>query len=143
MNTTTFVNIYYEMTKGLEIILNPLFFWYARLDSNQRLSAPEADALSSELRAPLKRNSDFGNWNWEKFNLFLYFSQDLKDQKDFRVFADLRRPFSMASLASPTTYSEPAIQITSSGPELSIAIFAAPATSGTIDTSEMIFWAFL
>ena len=28
-----------------------LFNWYARLDSNQRLSAPEADALSTELRA--------------------------------------------------------------------------------------------
>ena len=25
--------------------------WYARLGSNQRLSAPEADALSTELRA--------------------------------------------------------------------------------------------
>ena len=37
--------------KGLEKILNPLFYWYARLDSNQRLSAPEADALSPELRA--------------------------------------------------------------------------------------------
>jgi hypothetical protein len=37
--------------KGLEFPLNPLFCWYARLDSNQRLSAPEADALSPELRA--------------------------------------------------------------------------------------------
>jgi hypothetical protein len=27
--------------------------WYARLGSNQRLSAPEADALSTELRAHL------------------------------------------------------------------------------------------
>ena len=30
---------------------SPFIIWYARLDSNQRLSAPEADALSSELRA--------------------------------------------------------------------------------------------
>ena len=28
-----------------------IFLWYARLGSNQRLSAPEADALSTELRA--------------------------------------------------------------------------------------------
>jgi hypothetical protein len=35
------------------------------------------------------------------------------------------------------------MQITSSGPEFSIAILAAAATSGTIDTSEMIFWAVL
>ncbi len=28
--------------------------WYARLGSNQRLSAPEADALSTELRARIK-----------------------------------------------------------------------------------------
>ena len=28
-------------------------YWYARLGSNQRLSAPEADALSTELRALL------------------------------------------------------------------------------------------
>ena len=41
----------FTLKKGLEIILNPFFYWYARLDSNQRLSAPEADALSSELRA--------------------------------------------------------------------------------------------
>ena len=32
-------------------MVNPFIYWYARLDSNQRLSAPEADALSSELRA--------------------------------------------------------------------------------------------
>ena len=37
---------------------SPFIVWYARLDSNQRLSAPEADALSPELRAPLE---DFGN----------------------------------------------------------------------------------
>ena len=34
------------------------FIWYARLDSNQRLSAPEADALSPELRAHIE---SFGN----------------------------------------------------------------------------------
>jgi hypothetical protein len=28
-----------------------ILLWYARLGSNQRLSAPEADALSTELRA--------------------------------------------------------------------------------------------
>ena len=33
------------------IFRKPFFYWYARLDSNQRLSAPEADALSPELRA--------------------------------------------------------------------------------------------
>lgn len=34
------------------IFHKPLYlFWYARLGSNQRLSAPEADALSTELRA--------------------------------------------------------------------------------------------
>ena len=35
--------------------------WYARLGSNQRLSAPEADALSTELRALLR---EFGINNW-------------------------------------------------------------------------------
>ena len=40
-----------RIEKGLEMNLNPLFYWYARLDLNQRLSAPEADALSTELRA--------------------------------------------------------------------------------------------
>ena len=44
--------------KGLGKSLSPLFYWYARLDSNQRLSAPEADALSSELRA---LTEDFDN----------------------------------------------------------------------------------
>jgi hypothetical protein len=28
-----------------------ILLWYARLGSNQRLPAPEADALSTELRA--------------------------------------------------------------------------------------------
>ena len=38
--------------KGLTKSCKPLkLLWYARLDSNQRLSAPEADALSPELRA--------------------------------------------------------------------------------------------
>ena len=38
--------------RGLKITDKPLMLsWYARLDSNQRLSAPEADALSPELRA--------------------------------------------------------------------------------------------
>ena len=31
-----------------------LLLWYARLGSNQRLSAPEADALSTELRAQIE-----------------------------------------------------------------------------------------
>ena len=45
-------NIFFKIKRGLVIIPNPLnLFWYARLESNQRLSAPEADALSSELRA--------------------------------------------------------------------------------------------
>ena len=30
-----------------------ILLWYARLGSNQRLSAPEADALSTELRAQI------------------------------------------------------------------------------------------
>ena len=34
---------------------NPfIVFWYARLDSNQRSSAPEADALSTGPRAQMK-----------------------------------------------------------------------------------------
>ena len=44
---------------------SPFIAWYARLDSNQRLSAPEADALSPELRALLKKNSDCGTRNSE------------------------------------------------------------------------------
>jgi hypothetical protein len=50
--------------KGLTILRKPqMLYWYARLDSNQRLSAPEADALSPELRAhykprPLKEKLD-------------------------------------------------------------------------------------
>ena len=45
------------------MLLTLFYDWYARLDSNQRLSAPEADALSSELRARLKRIriSEFGS----------------------------------------------------------------------------------
>ena len=121
-------------------MLRAFYFWYARLDSNQRLSAPEADALSSELRALLKKNSEFGIRKWEKFSLFGGFSQD---QKDFHFYAERRSPFSNASLASPTTYSEPAMQMTSSGPAFSIAVSTAAATSGAIDTSEMIFWAAL
>jgi hypothetical protein len=38
----------------LENRLSGCFNWYARLGSNQRLSAPEADALSTELRARIK-----------------------------------------------------------------------------------------
>ncbi len=34
--------------------------WYARLGSNQRLSAPEADALSTELRAHMQFLIDEG-----------------------------------------------------------------------------------
>ena len=53
-----------KTTKGLGNLLNPLFYWYARLGSNQRLSAPEADALSTELRALLREvgmgNAEFG-----------------------------------------------------------------------------------
>ena len=41
----------FQKKKDLENFLSPFFYWYARLDSNQRLSAPEADALSPELRA--------------------------------------------------------------------------------------------
>ena len=38
--------------KGHAVHRTPFHYnWYARLDSNQRLSAPEADALSPELRA--------------------------------------------------------------------------------------------
>ena len=36
------------ITKGHNSLI---LLWYARLGSNQRLSAPEADALSTELRA--------------------------------------------------------------------------------------------
>ena len=43
-----------------------LLLWYARLGSNQRLSAPEADALSTELRALKRevgmRNAECGIW---------------------------------------------------------------------------------
>lgn len=50
----TFVHI----KKGFMTSHKPLIlFWYARLGSNQRLSAPEADALSTELRA----RSDISN----------------------------------------------------------------------------------
>ena len=65
--------------------------------------------------------------------------QDQLDQIYLCVFTDSRSPFSMASLASPTTYSEPAIQITSSGLAVSTACRAAAVTSGIIVTSEMIF----
>ena len=44
----------FQKKKDLENFLSPFFYWYARLDSNQRLSAPEADALSPELRAHFK-----------------------------------------------------------------------------------------
>ena len=47
----------------------------------------------------------------------------------------------MASLASPTTYSEPAMQTTSFGPAVSMACLAAFATSDTANTSEIIFLA--
>lgn len=41
-----------QRKKGFMNFHKPLNkLWYARLGSNQRLSAPEADALSTELRA--------------------------------------------------------------------------------------------
>ena len=40
-----------EKIKGLRKSSKSLSLWCARLDLNQRLSAPEADALSPELRA--------------------------------------------------------------------------------------------
>ena len=59
------IKINFSNNKGFTIFVNPLFNWYARLDSNQRLSAPEADALSPELRAH-KNNSECGMGNAEK-----------------------------------------------------------------------------
>jgi hypothetical protein len=107
----------------------PFYYdWYARLDSNQRLSAPEADALSPELRAHLTKNADFGIWKCEKFSLFVGFSQDQKNQRDLLFFAERRSPFSMASLASPTTYREPATQTASSDAAVSTACRNASAT---------------
>jgi len=37
-------NIFFKIKRGSAYIANPLtLFWYARLESNQRLSAPEAE----------------------------------------------------------------------------------------------------
>jgi hypothetical protein len=51
------------------IFHKPLIFnWYARLGSNQRLSAPEADALSTELRARIDIIEAI-YWKWRQVNL--------------------------------------------------------------------------
>ncbi len=104
---------------GVIYIAQPLDIgWCARLESNRRSSAPEADALSPRLRA------------------HIYLESTLS-----ALISQVEIVDSNSSFASPTTYNDPAIQIASFGDVVLMAYFTAFPTSGIICISLIMSFA--